>query len=72
MKNGDAQWNEQLLAGFPPWSAFRGEVVNFLQLGLSRDEALTLSGAEFGASPAIFDACRRYLDLLAERGFLLR
>lgn len=72
MMDGDAQWNDQLLAEFPPWSAFRGEVVNFLQLGLSRDEALTLSGAEFGASPAIFDACRRYLDLLTERGFLLR
>jgi hypothetical protein len=71
MSTEDLQWNDRLLRSVPYWCVLKAETVNFIQLGLKREEALTLAAAEFGASPAAVQEARRYLDLLTERGFLL-
>jgi aminopeptidase YwaD len=67
----DLQWNDLLSGNFPSWSALKAEVTNFIQLGLEREDAVTLAAAEFDAPPAALQAVWHYLDLLTERGYLL-
>jgi hypothetical protein len=71
MTTEDLQWNDLLSGDFPSWSALKAEVANFIQLGLEREDAVTLAAAEFDAPPAALQAVWHYLDLLTERGYLL-
>ncbi|MHB8071088.1 MAG: DUF4910 domain-containing protein [Candidatus Cryosericum sp.] len=71
MTTEDLQWNDHLSGEFPCWSALKAETVNFIQLGVVREDALKLAAAEFDAPSAALQAIRRYLDLLTERGYLV-
>jgi aminopeptidase YwaD len=67
----DLQWNDRLMRDFPCWYNLKAEVVNFIQLGAEREDALKLATAEFDAPAAAVHAARHYLDLLTARGYLL-
>jgi hypothetical protein len=71
MTTDDLQWNDRLMRDFPCWSNLKAEVVNFVQLGVEREDALKLATAEFDAPAAAVHAARHYLDLLTTRGYLL-
>lgn len=71
MTMDDLQWNDRLIRDFPCWYNLKAEVVNFIQLGAEREDALRLAAAEFDAPPAAVHAARHYLDLLTDRGYLL-
>jgi hypothetical protein len=71
MTADDLQWNEGLSGEFPCWSLLKAETVNFIQLGVPREDALKLAAAEFDAPSAALEAIRQYLGLLTERGYLL-
>lgn len=71
MDPDDLQWNDRLVRDFPCWYNLKAEVVNFIQLGIEREEALKLASAEFDAPAAAVHAARHYLDLLTTRGYLL-
>jgi len=71
MTTEDLQWNDRLSGEFSCWSALKAETVNFIQLGVPREDALTLAAAEFDAPPAALEAIRQYLGLLTERKYLL-
>jgi len=70
MTSEDLQWNDRLSGEYPCWSLLKAETVNFLQLGLAREDALRLAAAEFDAPSAALEAVGRYLSLLMERGYL--
>ena len=67
----DLQWNDRLMRDFPCWYNLKAEVINFIQLGVEREDALKLATAEFGAPVAAVHAARHYLDLLTTKGYLL-
>ena len=71
MTPDDLQWNDRLMRDFPCWYNLKAEVVNFIQLGVEREDALKLATAEFDAPAAAVHAARHYLDLLTARGYLL-
>lgn len=71
MTSEDLQWNDRLMRDFPCWYNLKAEVVNFIQLGAEREDALRLAAAEFDAPAAAVHAARHYLELLTARGFLL-
>jgi len=71
MAPDDLQWNDRLMSDFPCWYNIKAEVVNFIQLGVEREDALKLATAEFDAPVAIAPEARHYLDLLTARGYLL-
>jgi hypothetical protein len=71
MTTDDLQWNDRLMRDFPCWSNLKAEVVNFIQLGVEREDALKLATAEFDAPAAAVHAARHYLELLTARGYLL-
>ncbi|MCX6085102.1 MAG: DUF4910 domain-containing protein [Caldiserica bacterium] len=70
MTTDDLQWNDRLMRDFPCWSNLKAEVVNFIQLGVEREDALKLATAEFDAPVAAVHAARHYLELLTARGYL--
>ncbi len=71
MTPDDLQWNDRLMCDFPCWYNIKAEVVNFIQLGVEREDALKLAAAEFDAPVAVAPEARHYLDLLTARGYLL-
>jgi aminopeptidase-like protein len=71
MTPDDLQWNDRLIRDFPCWYHLKAEVVNFIQLGVEREDALKLATAEFDAPAAAVHAARHYLDLLIAKGYLL-
>jgi hypothetical protein len=71
MTSEDLQWNDRLSGEYPCWSLLKAETVNFLQLGMTPEDALKLAAAEFDVPSAALEATRRYLSLLTERGYLL-
>jgi len=71
MTTDDLQWNDRLMRDFPCWSNLKAEVVNFIQLGVEREDALKLATAEFDAPAAAVHAARHYLELLTAGGYLL-
>ena len=71
MTTEDLQWNDRLMRDFTCWYNLKGEVVNFIQLGVEREDALKLATAEFDAPAAAVHAARHYLELLTAKGYLL-
>ena len=71
MTSEDLQWNDRLMRDFPCWYNLKAEVVNFIQLGVEREDALKLATAEFDAPAAAVHAARHYLELLTTKGYLL-
>jgi hypothetical protein len=71
MTPDDLQWNDRLMRDFPCWYNLKAEVVNFIQLGVEREDALKLATAEFDAPAAAVHAARHYLELLTTKGYLL-
>lgn len=71
MTSEDLQWNDRLMRDFPCWYNLKAEVVNFIQLGAEREDALRLAAAEFDAPAAAVHAARHYLELLTTKGYLL-
>lgn len=71
MSPDDLQWNDRLMRDFPCWYNLKAEVINFIQLGMEREEALKLATAEFDAPAPAVHAARHYLELLTTKGYLL-
>ena len=71
MSPDDLQWNDRLMRDFPCWYNLKAEVVNFIQLGIEREDALKLATAEFDAPAPAVHAARHYLELLTTKGYLL-
>ncbi|MBA4364549.1 MAG: hypothetical protein C0398_00905 [Coprothermobacter sp.] len=71
MTTDDLQWNDRLMRDFSCWYNLKAEVINFIQLGVEREDALKLATAEFDAPAAAVHAARHYLDLLTAKGYLL-
>lgn len=71
MSPDDLQWNDRLMRDFPCWYNLKAEVVNFIQLGVEREDALKLGTAEFDAPAPAVHAVRHYLELLTTKGYLL-
>ncbi len=71
MSPDDLQWNDRLMRDFPCWYNLKAEVINFIQLGIEREDALKLATAEFDAPAPAVHAARHYLELLTTKGYLL-
>jgi aminopeptidase YwaD len=71
MSPDDLQWNDRLMRDFPCWYNLKAEVINFIQLGIEREDALKLATAEFDAPAPAIHAARHYLELLTTKGYLL-
>lgn len=70
MNSEDKEWFFKLIKKLPAWRDYKDELLNFMEIGFSIEDAIKLASHEFEISTDISEDSKRYIKRLLEEGII--
>ena len=70
MNSEDREWFFKLTRKLPAWRDYKDELLNFMEIGFSVEDAIKLASCEFEISVDVSEDSRRYIKRLSEESII--